>query len=68
MTDATIQALEGLRDLSMSEWYVEPTACSRFLSLHKGNTSARKNKKRDAIFAGLTVSFWTFSTKAWNGG
>lgn len=67
MTDATIQALDGLRDLTMLKWYVVPLLALVFYVYTKEIHLARKNKNWDAVFAGLTIFGLDFFNESWNG-
>jgi len=55
MTDATLQALDGLRDLSMVKWYIIPILMTVFYIYAKEIRLARSNGNWDAVFAGLTL-------------
>lgn len=67
MTEATIQALDGLRDLSMLKWYVVPLLALVFYVYTKEIHLARKTKNWNAVFAGLTVFGLDFFNETWNG-
>ncbi|MBI9085503.1 MAG: hypothetical protein JEZ11_18040 [Desulfobacterales bacterium] len=67
MTDASRQALEGLRDLSTLKWYVIPMIAYTFLIYAKEFKKARTGGNWNAIFAGLTVFGLDFINETWNG-
>ena len=67
MTDATIQALDGLRSLSMLKWYVVPLLLLVFYVYTKEVHKARKTKNWDPVFAGLTIFGLDFFNESWNG-
>jgi len=54
-TPASQQALVGLRDLSMLEWYVIPLLAIVFYIYTSEIKNARQTGCWDAVFAGLTV-------------
>ena len=54
-TPASQQALVGLRDLSMLEWYVIPLLAIVFYIYTSEMKKARQTGYWDAVFAGLTV-------------
>ena len=55
MTDATLQALCGLRDLSMIKWYIIPLLSLVFYVYAREIKEARKTKNWNAVLAGLTI-------------
>ena len=67
MTEASRQALVGLRDLSTIQWYVIPMLAYTFLIYAKEARKARSDGNWDAIFAGLTVFGLDFINETWNG-
>ncbi|MDD2994148.1 MAG: hypothetical protein PHG73_11510, partial [Pygmaiobacter sp.] len=67
MTSASIQALDGLRDLSTLKWYVIPLLCLVFYVYTKEIHLARKTANWDPVFAGLTVFGLDFFNESWNG-
>ena len=67
MTEATLQALSGLRDLSMLKWYVIPLLAIVFYIYTKEIKDARKMHNWDAVLAGLTVFGLDFFNETWNG-
>ncbi|MEN8153530.1 MAG: hypothetical protein ABFR75_05860 [Acidobacteriota bacterium] len=67
MTEATTQALAGLRDLSMIKWYVIPLLAIVFYIYVKEIKDAKISGNWDAVFAGLTVFGIDFFNETWNG-
>lgn len=67
MTLASLQALNGLRDLSMLKWYIVPMLSIVFYIYTQEISKARLTKNWDAIFAGLTVFGLDFFNETWNG-
>jgi len=67
MTQATIQALQGLRDLSMIKWYVIPLLAIIFYIYTREMKEARTSGNWNAIFAGLTIFGVDFFNETWNG-
>jgi hypothetical protein len=67
MTDASIQALNGLRDLSMLKWYVIPLMAIIFYIYTVEIKKAKESGNWNAIFAGLTVFGMDFINETWNG-
>ena len=67
MTEATKQALDGLRDLSTLKWYVIPLLAIVFYIYTKEIKDARKTHSWDAVLAGLTVFGLDFFNETWNG-
>ncbi|MEA4896291.1 MAG: hypothetical protein VB064_13685 [Oscillospiraceae bacterium] len=67
MTEATIQALDGLRSLSTLKWYVIPLLSLVFYVYTKEIHLARKTANWDAVLAGLTVFGLDFFNESWNG-
>ena len=55
MTEATIQALEGLRDLSTLEWYIIPLLLVVIYIYNKESSKARETGNWNPVFAALTV-------------
>ena len=66
-TQATIQALQGLRDLSMIKWYVIPLLAIVFYIYTREMKEARTSGNWNAIFAGLTIFGVDFFNETWNG-
>jgi hypothetical protein len=67
MTEATIQALQGLRDLTMIKWYVIPLMAFVFYVYNKELRLARDTGNWNAIFSGLAVFGMDFFNETWNG-
>ncbi len=67
MTEATVQALNGLRDLTMIKWYVIPLLALIFYIYTREIKEARKTKNWNAVLAGLTVFGADFFNETWNG-
>lgn len=67
MTQATLQALDGLRDLSMVKWYVIPLLAIVFYVYSKEIRLARQTDNWDAVFSGLTIFGIDFFNETWNG-
>lgn len=67
MTDATLQALDGLRDLSMIKWYVIPLLSVVFYIYTKEIKLARSSGNWNAVLAGLTILGVDFFNETWNG-
>ena len=67
MTDATVQALNGLRDLSMVKWYIVTLLLIVFYIYAKEIKLARSTGNWDAVFAGLTLFGVDFFNETWNG-
>ena len=66
MTDATIIALNSLRDLSMLKWYVVPLLSITFYIYTREIKEARQTQNWDAVFAGLTIFGVDFFNETWN--
>ena len=67
MTEATKQALTGLRDFSTLKWYVVPLLCIVFYFYTKEIRKARQTRNWDAVLAALTVFGLDFFNESWNG-
>jgi hypothetical protein len=67
MTQASLQALQGLRDLSMIKWYVIPLLAIVFYIYAIEIKKARESKNWDAVLAGLTLFGMDFINETWNG-
>jgi hypothetical protein len=67
MTEATLQALDGLRDLGTLKWYVVPLLAIVFYIYTKEVNIARKTSNWNAVFAGFTVFGLDFFNETWNG-
>ncbi|MCP4722970.1 MAG: hypothetical protein GY860_26250 [Desulfobacteraceae bacterium] len=66
MTDATILALDNLRDLSMLKWYVIPLLSITFYIYTREIKEARQTKNWNAVLAGLTIFGVDFFNETWN--
>lgn len=67
MTDASVRALSGLRDLSMIKWYVIPLLAIVFYIYSKEIREARRTSDWNAVFSGLTIFGVDFFNETWNG-
>ncbi|MCP3923492.1 MAG: hypothetical protein GY714_13015, partial [Desulfobacterales bacterium] len=67
MTESTIKALNGLRDLSMLKWYVIPLLAIVFYIYTKEIKEAKKSGNWNAVLAGLTIFGIDFFNETWNG-
>jgi hypothetical protein len=67
MTIATQQALCGLRDLSMLQWYVIPLLSFVFYVYVREISEARRTLNWDAVLAGLTIFGVDFFNETLNG-
>jgi hypothetical protein len=67
MIEATIQALEGLRDLSTLEWYIIPLLLVVIYIYNKESSKARETGNWNPVFAALTVLGLDFFNETWNG-
>ena len=67
MSEASRQALVGLRDLTTLKWYVIPLLAITFYIYVKEIHKARQTGNWDAIFAGLTLFGMDFVNETWNG-
>jgi hypothetical protein len=67
MTEATQQALCGLRDLSMIKWYVIPLLAIVCYIYTREIKEARQTKDWNAVLAGLTIFGVDFFNETWNG-
>jgi hypothetical protein len=67
MTEATMQALNGLRDLSMIKWYIIPLMAIVFYIYTTEIKQAKKTGNWDAVFAGLAIFGDDFFNESWNG-
>ncbi|MFZ2633390.1 MAG: hypothetical protein WA081_13880 [Desulfosalsimonadaceae bacterium] len=67
MTEATLQALNGLRDLTMIKWYVIPLLAIVIYIYVKEMKLAKESGNWNAVFAGLTVFGVDFFNETWNG-
>jgi hypothetical protein len=67
MTEATVRALNGLRDLSMIKWYVIPLLAIVLYIYAKEIKDAKKTGNWNAVLAGLTIFGVDFFNETWNG-
>ena len=67
MTEATLKALTGLRDLSMLKWYVIPLLAIVLYIYTKEIKDAKKTGNWNAVFAGLAIFGVDFFNETWNG-
>lgn len=67
MTEASRQALQGMRDFSTLEWYVIPLLAIVFYIYTSEIRKARISGNWDALFAGLTLFGMDFINETWNG-
>jgi hypothetical protein len=67
MTDATLKALDRIRDVSTLQWYVIPLLAI-VLFIYVGEIKkARSSRNWDAVLAGLTLFGMDFFNETWNG-
>ncbi len=67
MTEASIRALQNLRDLSTLKWYVIPLLALVFYVYAKEIKAARASGNWDAVLSGLTVFGVDFFNETANG-
>ncbi|PIP40225.1 MAG: hypothetical protein COX19_06150 [Desulfobacterales bacterium CG23_combo_of_CG06-09_8_20_14_all_51_8] len=67
MTEATLHALDGLRDFSMIKWYVIPLLALVFYVYNKEIRLARNTGNWNAVLAGATIFGMDFFNETWNG-
>lgn len=67
MTDATVRALDGLRDVTMLKWYVIPLLSIVFYIYVTEIKKARESGNWEAVFAGITLFGMDFFNETWNG-
>jgi len=67
MTDATIMALDGLRDLTTLQWYVIPILAIVFYIYTKEMKTARASGNWNTVLAGITLFGADFFNETWNG-
>jgi len=67
MTDASLHALEGLRDPTTLEWYVVPLLAILFYVYAIEIKQARRTRNWDAVVAGATLFGMDFFNETWNG-
>jgi hypothetical protein len=66
-TEASLRALEGMRDMSTLQWYVIPLLAIVFYIYALEVRRARKTSNWNAVFAGLTIFGMDFINETWNG-
>jgi hypothetical protein len=66
-TQATQQALQGLRDLSTLQWYVIPLLALVFYVYASEIKNAREKSDWNPVIAGLTLFGMDFFNETWNG-
>ena len=66
-TQASLQALQGLRDLSTLKWYVIPLLAIVLYIYAIEIKRARGSGNWEAVFAGLTLFGMDFINETWNG-
>jgi hypothetical protein len=67
MTVATLQALNGLRDLSMIKWYIIPLLAIVFYIYTKEIKLAKESGNWNAVFSGAAIFGVDFFNESWNG-
>ncbi len=67
MTEASIRALDGLRDLSTLQWYVIPLLAYTFYLYSAQVQKARRTADWNAVLAGLTIFGMDFVNETING-
>ncbi|NTV37710.1 MAG: hypothetical protein HGA82_00700 [Anaerolineales bacterium] len=67
MTTATLQALNGLRDLTMIKWYIIPILAIVFYIYAKEIKLAKESGNWNAVFAGAAIFGVDFFNESWNG-
>jgi len=67
MTEASMQALDHLRDFSLMKWYAIPLLAIVLLVYAGEIRKARESESWDAVFAGLTLFGMDFFNETWNG-
>jgi hypothetical protein len=66
-TQASLQALQGLRDLATLKWYVIPLLAIVLYIYAIEIRKARESRAWDAVLAGLTLFGMDFINETWNG-
>ncbi len=67
MTEASLAALDGLRDFTTLKWYVIPLLAIVIYIYAKEISEGRRKGNLDAVFAGLTIFGIDFFNETWNG-
>jgi hypothetical protein len=66
MTEATVRALTGLRDLTMIKWYVIPLLAIVFYIYTREIKEAKATGNWEAVLSGLTIFGMDFFNETWN--
>ena len=66
-TEASLRALDGIRDLTTLQWYVIPLMAIVFYIYAREIKEARSTRNWDAIWAGVTLFGMDFLNETWNG-
>lgn len=66
MTEATIAAFDGLRDLTLIKWYAIPLMALVFYVYTREIKEAKKTADWNAVLAGLTIFGVDFFNETWN--
>jgi hypothetical protein len=67
MTEATLRALNGLRDLTMIKWYIIPIMAIVFYIYVKEIKLAKESGNWNAVFSGAAIFGVDFFNESWNG-
>ena len=67
MTEASVRALQHLRDFSMLKWYVIPLLAIVLYIYSVEMRKARASRNWDPVLAGLTLFGMDFFNETWNG-
>ncbi len=67
MTEASVRALQHIRDFSMLKWYVIPLLAIVLYIYATEIRKARASGKWDPVLAGLTLFGMDFFNETWNG-
>lgn len=67
MTEATLQALDGLRDLATIKWYAVTLLLIVFYIYSREIRLARQTGNWDAVFSALAIFGVDFFNETWNG-
>lgn len=67
MTEATLRALNGLRDLSLVKWYIIPLLAIVFYIYTTEIKKARQSGDWNAVLAGATIFGVDYFNETWNG-
>ena len=66
-TEASLQALEGLRDLSTLKWYVIPLLAIVLYIYTIEIKKARESGNWNVVYSGLALFGMDFINETWNG-